>query len=120
MYRAISTKSVLARSGCGRWCELSHFTTNMFDRNDETGDKACRLDVQSVASASAVCHPSGRGGYSSRRRAVTGCARLCRITCIDMKTFTANLYPRGADEVCQGFDCAGLVLVLATVQVGGA
>jgi hypothetical protein len=87
---------------------------------DETGDKTCRLDVQSVASASAVCHPSGRGGYSSRRRAVTGCARLCRITCIDMKTFTANLYPRGADEVCQGFDCAGLVLVLVTVQVGGA
>jgi hypothetical protein len=74
----ITTKSVLARSGCGRWCELSHFTTNMFDRNDETGDKACRLDVQSVASASAVCHPSrcGRVFFPSP---CSGCARLCRI-----------------------------------------
>ena len=35
-------------------------------------------------------------------------------------TFTANLYARGADQVCQGFDCAGLALVLVTVQVGGA
>ena len=49
-----------------------------------------------------------------------GCARLCRIMCIDVMTFTANLYARGADEVCQGFDCAGLALVLVTVQVGGA
>jgi len=29
---------------------------------------------------------------------------------MDMMTFTANLYTRGAGEVCRGFDLAGLVL----------
>jgi hypothetical protein len=35
--------------------------------------------------------------------------------CIDMMTFTANLYTRGADEVCRGFDSDGLALVLVLV-----
>jgi hypothetical protein len=32
-----------------------------------------------------------------------------------MMTFTANLYTRGADEVCRGFDSDGLALVLVLV-----
>ena len=77
-------------------------------RNGEA--KTNRLDVQSLASASAICHPSRRGGYPFRRRAAVqeslvvsrilncldvftacqtrGCARLCRIMCIDKLTFT--------------------------------
>ena len=33
-------------------------------------------------------------------------------------TFTANLYARGADEVCQGFDSDGLALVLLLLSIG--
>jgi hypothetical protein len=66
------------------------------------------------------------GGKSRRARYKTftanlyprGADEVCQG--FDYKTFTANLYPRGADEVCQGFehiDCAGLVLV--AVQVDG-
>ena len=48
-----------------------------------------------------------------------GCARLFRILCIDMMSFTENLYTRGAGEVCQGLDSGGLVLALVSVvEVG--
>jgi len=77
----------------------------------------CCLDVQSGASALALSESGIRVvGAGILPVAVQWLRSPVQDNVHDMMTCRANLYARGADEVCQGFDCAGLVLVLVTVH----